>query len=449
MSVARGRLEERCERDVQARGDLLQDDRGRAALAPLDQGDHRAAHVAARGHRLERQAASGSQCPHVLGDALVQWDVHCFRHAGGSIQHPGAGVKSEQPCSGARRLAIASRADPPLPLARLRARGELVEIRAADLRFTPDEAAGVPQRGDGPGPDGTTTSPRWRRAPKAGSPDCSWRRSRCRGATTSPASSPASPGTTATSWTTWSKRSCSASPNAVRSFLLQTSILDRLSGPLCDAVTGQDGRQGACWRRWSAATCSSFRWMTGATGIAITTSLPTCSRAHLLDEQPDQVATLHRRASAWYEQNGERPRRSATRWPPRISRARRTWSSWPCRPCAGVDRRPRCWAGSRRSPTSWSAVRPVLSAAYAGALLASGELEGVEARLRDAERWLDPTADMACATGRPSGGDGRRGRRGISPSPGCDRRVPCRTGPGSGRCGRHREICPAGARPRP
>jgi ATP/maltotriose-dependent transcriptional regulator MalT len=38
-------------------------------------------------------------------------------------------------------LAIASRADPALPLARLRGRGELVEIRAADLRFTPDEAA--------------------------------------------------------------------------------------------------------------------------------------------------------------------------------------------------------------------------------------------------------------------------------------------------------------------
>ena len=38
-------------------------------------------------------------------------------------------------------LVIASRADPPLLLARLRARGELVEVRAADLRFTADEAA--------------------------------------------------------------------------------------------------------------------------------------------------------------------------------------------------------------------------------------------------------------------------------------------------------------------
>ena len=38
-------------------------------------------------------------------------------------------------------LVIASRADPPLPLSRLRGRGELAEPRAADLRFTPDEAA--------------------------------------------------------------------------------------------------------------------------------------------------------------------------------------------------------------------------------------------------------------------------------------------------------------------
>jgi LuxR family maltose regulon positive regulatory protein len=39
------------------------------------------------------------------------------------------------------RVVIASRADPPLPLPRLRARGELTELRAADLRFTPDEAS--------------------------------------------------------------------------------------------------------------------------------------------------------------------------------------------------------------------------------------------------------------------------------------------------------------------
>ena len=39
-------------------------------------------------------------------------------------------------------LVIATREDPQLPLARLRARGQLTELRAADLRFTPAEAAG-------------------------------------------------------------------------------------------------------------------------------------------------------------------------------------------------------------------------------------------------------------------------------------------------------------------
>jgi len=39
------------------------------------------------------------------------------------------------------RIVLASRADPALPLARLRARGDLTEIRAAQLRFSPDEAA--------------------------------------------------------------------------------------------------------------------------------------------------------------------------------------------------------------------------------------------------------------------------------------------------------------------
>ena len=39
-------------------------------------------------------------------------------------------------------LVIATREDPHLPLARLRVRGQLTELRAADLRFTPSEAAG-------------------------------------------------------------------------------------------------------------------------------------------------------------------------------------------------------------------------------------------------------------------------------------------------------------------
>jgi hypothetical protein len=43
----------------------------------------------------------------------------------------------------ALRLVVAGRADPPLPLARSRARGELTQLRAAQLRFAPDEAAAL------------------------------------------------------------------------------------------------------------------------------------------------------------------------------------------------------------------------------------------------------------------------------------------------------------------
>ena len=69
---------------------------------------------------------------------LVLDDYHVDRRA----RHPGRAWRScSSTCPPQVHLVIATRADPALPLARLRARGELVEIRAADLRFTPDEAA--------------------------------------------------------------------------------------------------------------------------------------------------------------------------------------------------------------------------------------------------------------------------------------------------------------------
>ena len=89
----------------------------------------------------------------------------------------------------------------------------------------------------------------------------------------------------------------------VRSFLLQTSILDWLSGPLCDAVTGQEEgnvlletlERGNLFvsplddkRHW-------FRYHHLFADVL---------HAHLMEEQPDRVPALHRRASEWYEHNG-------------------------------------------------------------------------------------------------------------------------------------------------
>ena len=74
-------------------------------------------------------------------------------------------------------------------------------------------------------------------------------------------------------------------------------------------------------------------------------------------------------------------------------------------------------------------ARPVLSVAYAWALLASGELEGVEARLRDAERWLDTTADRRERPEAPSAEMVVVDEEEFRPSAGFDRHCPCRTMP--------------------
>ena len=140
-------------------------------------------------------------------------------------------------------------------------------------------------------------------------------------------------------------------PDDVRTFLLQTSILARMSGPLCDAVTGQAGGNATLEaldrgnlflvplddrRRW-------YRYHHLFADVL---------RARLLDEQPDESPELHRRASEWYEQNGERAEAIRHAMAARTSSAPPTWSSWRSRRRAGLDRRRRCAAGSRRSRTS-------------------------------------------------------------------------------------------------
>ena len=105
-----------------------------------------------------------------------------------------------------------------------------------------------------------------------------------------------------------------------------------------------------------------------------------------------------------------------------------------------VGSTPHCVAGSRRFPDELIRVRPVLSVGYAGALLVDGEIEGVEARLRDAERWLDTsTSKEPVRDHKLIGRDGRCGREGISRSAECDRHVPRRTGADPRRCGRHHD----------
>ena len=287
-------------------------------------------------------------------------------------------------------LVIASRADPPLPLARLRARGELVEIRAADLRFTPDEAAVYLNQGMGL--DLTAT-------------DIAVLEDRTEGwiaALQLAALSITGRADTATFIAGFSgddryivdylvEEVLKRQPDQIRQFLLQTSVLDRLSGTLCDAVTGLDSGTGNGMldaleranlfvvplddrRRW-------YRYHHLFADVL---------RARLLDEQPEQVPELHRRASAWYERKGERSEAI------RHGLAAGDFSKAAdlielSAPALRRSRQEAVLLGWLAAlPDELLRCRPVLSNVFAGELLTDGKLDDADARLRDAERWLGP-----------------------------------------------------------
>ncbi len=104
--------------------------------------------------------------------------------------------------------------------------------------------------------------------------------------------------------------------------------------------------------------------------------------------------------------------------------------------------------GSRCSPTRYSAAGPCSALRMLHVLLSNGEREGVEERLRDAERWLDTTAEMRGLASAPAATMVVVDEEEFRSSPGYDRDCPCRTGPDSRRCARDRDLCPACARPR-
>ena len=132
-------------------------------------------------------------------------------------------------------LVIATREDPPLPLARLRARGHLTELRAADLRFTPSEAAAFLNQVMGL---------------NLSAEDIAALETRTEGwiAGLQLAAISLQGQQDATSFITSFTGShhfvldylveevLGQQPESVQTFLLRTSILDRLCGPLCDAV---------------------------------------------------------------------------------------------------------------------------------------------------------------------------------------------------------------------
>jgi LuxR family transcriptional regulator, maltose regulon positive regulatory protein len=297
-------------------------------------------------------------------------------------------------------LIIATREDPRLPLARLRARGQLTELRAADLRFTLSEAAEFLNRVMGLDLSAGEIAAVEART-EARIAGLQLAALSMRGREDVPGFIEAFAGDNRYVLDYLVEEVLQRQPARVRSFLLRTSILERLSGPLCDAVTDQE-ESGALLGDLERGNMFVVPLDDRRQWYRYHHLFADVLQAHLMAEQPDQVTTLHRKASEWFEHNGspadairhvlaaEDFGRAADlielAWPAmRRSRQEATLLGW-----------------LKALPDELLRRRPVLDVAYAHVLLATGKFEGVEHRLGDAERWLEATSDVRARPITPS-----------------------------------------------
>jgi LuxR family transcriptional regulator, maltose regulon positive regulatory protein len=198
-------------------------------------------------------------------------------------------------------LVVSGRADPPLPLARLRARGQLAELRAAELRFTTEEAAALLGAAAGPSlPDTAVVALTGRTEGWAAGLQLA--ALSLRGRTDAAGFVAAFSGSHRFVLDYLADEVLDGQPGQVRAFLLETSVLERLSGELCDAVTGRSGSQAMLHQIERAGLFlvpldEVRRWWRYHHLFA------DLLRARLEQEQPGRVQELHRAAAAWSDEH--------------------------------------------------------------------------------------------------------------------------------------------------
>ena len=200
------------------------------------------------------------------------------------------------------RLALAVRADPELPLARLRARGEMFEIRADDLRFTEAETAALLN-----GTLGLALGQADIRALQQRTEG--WAAGlylaglSLRGRPEPSAFIQAFAGDDRQIVDYLLAEVLDGLPAEIRSFLLRTSVLDRLSGPLCDAVTGGSGSQ-RILEEMERANLFLVRLDTRRSWYRYHQLFGELLRHELDRAEPGLAVVLHRRASQWHQAHG-------------------------------------------------------------------------------------------------------------------------------------------------
>ena len=198
-------------------------------------------------------------------------------------------------------LVLATRADPPLPLARLRAQGQLCEVRADELRFGAAEAGTFLQAVMGLDLTAEAITALESRT-EGWIAGLQLAALSLQGGVDVTAFLAAFTGSHRYVLDYLSDEVLARQPMSVQTFLLHTCILERLSGPLCDAVTAQDGGQAMLEALERAnlfvvALDDERRWYRYHHLFA------EVLRSHLQQREPTLPPLLHRRASAWYEQH--------------------------------------------------------------------------------------------------------------------------------------------------
>jgi LuxR family maltose regulon positive regulatory protein len=242
---------------------------------------------------LNELATVGSELVLVMDDYHLISNPVCHQSLAFFIDHLPANVQ----------LMMATRADPPLPLARLRAKGELAEIRLAELGFTDAEAATLLNDAMGLELESQDVQRLWEQTEGwvaglylAGL----WLRGR------------EDPGASIASLEAGHRHIVdylgaevlARQPQPLRRFLLRTSILERLSGSLCDALleTTDSAEVLIQLERTNLFLIpmdEHRRWYRYHHLFA------ELLRLELTSREPELKPVLHRRAASWSRQAGD------------------------------------------------------------------------------------------------------------------------------------------------
>jgi LuxR family transcriptional regulator, maltose regulon positive regulatory protein len=318
---------------------------------------------------------------------LVLDDYHLVEAA--SVHESLAGLLERLPAQ--LRLVLASRADPPLPLARLRAGGQLTELREADLRFTHEEAAALLRAAAGPElPEAAVAA--------LGDRTEGWAAGlqlaglSLRGQADVSAFVEGFSGSHRFVLDYLCEEVLDRQPPELRGFLVETSVLARLSGPLCDAVTGRDDSQRLLEQAERAnlflVPLDEVRgWWRYHQLFA------DLLRVRLARERPERVEQLHRAAAAWHHAQGLADEAIGHA----LAAGDATWAA------RLIERQADAcilrWEGVTLQrwlaalPTELVRSRPRLALAKARLALISGQLEAIQGPLEAAERGVAEAAE--------------------------------------------------------